>query len=287
VYNAITEGRPTQLLDLLPWRQPYWQFQNIMELERELGVTSAFYFLNEKMLFHKPIHNWIRPEAWRLYLGRYDIHDPAITEVIRELDAGGWEVGLHGSYDSYRDPKRLEHEKRELEAIVGHSIIGCRQHYLNLTQPWTWQYQSDIGLRYDASLGHADAYGFRGQYKPIRPFGDRFVVFPLTLMETSLPDVDSEPERAWSECERLLTEAYENTAVMTVLWHPRYFNEQDYPWFGRLYRRLIRRAQALGAWIGSPGEYYRTMDHPPGARTEFRNGPRRTEVTNRREVDGN
>ena len=38
------------LLDLLPWRTPYWQFPRITEMERSLGVRSAFYFLNEQRL---------------------------------------------------------------------------------------------------------------------------------------------------------------------------------------------------------------------------------------------
>lgn len=265
VYNAIIDRQLSELLDLLPWRDPYWQFQKIMALEEDLGVRSAFYFLNERRLFRdKPVRTWFRPEAWKLFVGRYSLDEAEVQRVIRELDRRGWEIGLHGSYDSYRDAARLADEKTALEEVVGHPVIGCRQHYLNLDQPRTWRYQAEIGLRYDASLGFADEYGFHGRHEPFRPFGDAFVVFPLTLMEISLPDIDTDPEGAWTECENLLYEADANSAVMTVLWHPRYFYEGDYPNYGPVYRRLIQRALELGAWVGPPGDFYRSMDHPDG-----------------------
>lgn len=265
VYNAIIDRQPSELLDLLPWRDPYWQFQKIMDLEEALGVRSAFYFLNEQRLFRdKPVRAWFRPEAWKLYMGRYALDETKVERVIQELDRRGWEIGLHGSYDSYQDKARLADEKTDLEGVLGHSVIGCRQHYLNLDQPRTWRYQTEVGLRYDTSLGSADDYGFHGRHEPIRPFGDAFVVFPLTLMEISLPGIDTNPEGAWSKCENLLFEADANSAVMTVLWHPRYFYEGDYPNYGPLYRRLIQRALDLGAWVGPPGDFYRSMDHPDG-----------------------
>ena len=262
-YYALTERAPEHLLDLLPWREPYWQFEEIMSLEDDLGVRSAFYFLDEQHLLRdKPIRAWLRPENWKLYLGRYELTDPAIESVIRTLDDGGWEVGLHGSYESYSDRDRLRQEKAAVERAVGHRIIGGRQHYLNLDRPVTWRHQADVGLCYDATLGSSEEYGFQHGYDPLRPFDDEFVVFPTTLMELTLPDVESDPEGAWAECEALLAEARDNGAVMTILWHPCYFSDRDFPNYARLYRRLIVRALEMGAWVGPPGELYASLDHP-------------------------
>jgi len=265
LYYAVTERDPSQLQAYVSGDNSYWQFERIMAIEEELGVRSAFYFLNEQSLFRdKPPRTWLRPEYWKLYVGRYSIDDPAIVDTIRTLDAGGWEVGLHGSYESYRDTERLRTEKSALESVLGHSIRGGRQHYLNLERPETWRRHDAIGLDYDATLGRTDSYGFEYGYRPLRPFGDEFVVFPLTLMELTLPDVESDPDRAWEECEKLLVEARENDAVMTVLWHPSYFSDADHPNYGALYRRLIERALEMGAWVGPPGELYESLDHPSG-----------------------
>jgi len=266
-YYAVTERDPGHLLDLLPGRDPYWQFDTIMDLEADLGVRSAFYFLNEQHLFRdRPVRSWVSPEGWRLYLGRYSLDDPAIVETIRDLDAGGWEVGIHGSYESYDRADRFQDELDVLERVLGHEVLGGRQHYLNLDRPRTWEIQAEAGLRYDATLGSTESYGFHHGYDPLRPFDDEFVVFPLTLMELTLSDVEDDPDTAWAECERLLEEARDNGAVMTVLWHPSYFSDRDFPNFGTLYRRLVERAQEMGAWVGPPGDLYDMLDHPAPSR---------------------
>ncbi|WP_178915295.1 polysaccharide deacetylase family protein [Natronomonas gomsonensis] len=268
IYGTLRDRNPRHLKALLPGTEPYWRFEDVMAIEDDLGVRSAFYFLNEQRLRDRPVREWLSAQSWQLYGDRYSVSDPDIVDVIHRLDSGGWEVGLHGSYESYREPQRLRAEKGELEAILGSKVVGGRQHYLNLDVPETWEMQADVGLRYDASLGSSETYGFDHGYTPLRPFDDEFVVFPLTVMELSLPNVECRPNRAWRVCERLLEEARENGAVMTVLWHPRFFYENDFPNYGALYRRLIERALELGAWVGPPGELYEQLDHTVGMEME-------------------
>ncbi len=78
-------------------------------------------------------------------------------------------------------------------------------------------------------------------------------------METALPDPDEEFDKAFEACEDLLLEAAANDAVMTVLWHPRYFNEDEYPGYRRLYYRLVERALDLNGWVGPPGDLYQQL----------------------------
>jgi len=258
LYYALTdaENRGYHLSTLLPGVNPYWQFERVMEMEADLGVRSAFYFLTEQRLFDRPPREWATMEGWQLYAGRYSLDDPDVERVVDDLAAGGWEVGLHGSYESPRDPDRLRAEKRVVEAVLGEGIVGGRQHYLNLAVPETWEHYRDMGLRYDASLGSSDRYGFQHGYGVKRPFGDEFVVFPLTMMEQSIPDPGEDFDAAWAACESVLQEAVENDAVMTVLWHPRHFSEDEFPGYARVYRRLVERALELDAWVGPPAEFY-------------------------------
>jgi peptidoglycan/xylan/chitin deacetylase (PgdA/CDA1 family) len=177
---------------------------------------------------------------------------------MRTLYDRGWEVGLHGSYDSYTDRSTLASEKDRLETVLGAEVIGGRQHYLNLERPETWRHHRRIGLRYDSSLGSTDRVGFHHGYGARRPFDDDFVVFPLTAMEVALLR-DRSPDEAWARCEELLDEAAANDAIMTVLWHQRFFNESEFPGYKRLYRRLVEGALARGAWVGPLGEMYERL----------------------------
>ena len=262
-YYALRDRDPEHLRSLLPGTNSFWTFDRIMEIEDELGVRSAFYFLSEQDLFReRPPQEWVTKDGWRLFGGRYSVDDRRIVDLIHELDAGGWEVGLHGSYESSTDPDRLADEKRTIERVLDEPIVGGRQHYLKLSIPKTWHHHADLGLKYDTSLGSSDDYGFQNGYSIQRPFDDEFVVFPLTIMELALPNVETDIEGAWEECERLLEEAADNGAVMTILWHPRFFSELDFPNYAELYGRIIERAQELGGWVGPPGEYYAHLDHP-------------------------
>lgn len=259
--NLIAERDPSELLDLLPHRNPYWTFEKIRGLEAELGVRSTWYFLDEQYLFRdRPVRELLDSRAWQLYAGRYSLDDPRVQDLIETLDENGWEIGLHGSYESYRDADRLATEKETLESLLGREVAGVRQHYLNLEQPTTWINQRAVGFEYDATLGSTQKCGFQYGYEPLRPFDDEFVVFPVTIMDTLLPDPQTDWETAWNLCEQLLLEARENTAVMSLLWHPRYFSD-DYPGFTRLYRRLIERATELGAWVGPVGDLYESLVH--------------------------
>ena len=252
VYDALRDRDPGRLDALRPGNDPYWQFETLMEIEESYGVRSAFYFLSEPGLRERSVANWFRPHYWLEHLGRYDVETPRMANIVNALDDGGWEVGLHGSYDSYDDPERLRAEKETIERVVGHPVRGGRQHFLN-RGPDTWDHHRALGLEYDSSLGSSTTYGFEHGYDLVRP-ADEFVVFPLTIMEVALVEGTESLDAAWAECERLLQEAAANDAVMTVLWHPRYVGP-DFPGYRDLYERLIERALEMGAWVGSPGAY--------------------------------
>jgi len=260
LYYTLKERDLSHLCSWISSERPYWQFENIMKLEEELGVRSTFYFLNEKNLFKDKSHReWLKLKNWKLYTGRYDIKDPEIVKVIKKLDRNGWEVGLHGSYDSYDDVDRLKYEKMVLEDILGHEVIGIRQHYLNLKKPDTWEIQKEAGLKYDSSLGSTEEYGFHFGDKVKFPFDDDFAVFPLTIMDSALMSRTESLEEAWEECEKLLKQAREKNAIMTILWHPRMFNEKEFPGHAKIYRKIIEKAQEMDAWVGPIKKLYESL----------------------------
>jgi len=256
LYYAARELDPQHLKDCLPRGNPYWQFADIARLERDLGVRSAFYVLSSPRLRERSLSDLLSPGEWVQLLGRYDVDWPPLARVLRALTSGGWEVGLHGSRAAATDRDRLAIEKERIESVLGEGPAGGRQHYLSLSIPETWRHYRALGLSYDASLGSATTYGFDNGYDLQYPFEDDFAVFPLTLMDQTLPDPATEFDAAWRVCTELLEEAAANGAIMTVLWHPRLFSERDFPGHRRLYRDLIEYALELDGWVGAPTTLY-------------------------------
>jgi len=226
---------------------PYWNFERIMTLERELGVRSTFFFLNES---GRP--SLVHPQSFVLFKGRYTFEEPRIRSVIRELCSGGWEVALHGSYYSYQDAVLLRQEKENLETILGEPVRGVRQHYLNLDVPETWKIQANVGFVYDSSWGYPHWAGFRGEAvgpffptDPVSGEGLSVLELPMAIMDSYLMEM----EEPWREVLKCIELAEEASGVLTVNWHQRVLNPLEYPERYDLYIRLIQECQHRGAWI--------------------------------------
>lgn len=266
--RAVARGRPGWVADearslasLVRGDDPYWNFDRIRRLEEQLGVRSTLFFLDET---GRP-----RLTSWRsnvLYRGRYRVAEPAVARVIRELDNAGWEIGLHGSYRSYRDAGMLGAEKARLEDVVGHPVLGTRQHYLRLAVPETWRIQAGLGLEYDSSLGFTDRagwrWGVRGPFRPVAGDGAG-PTLPLQIPMTAMDGTLLAFADPWARARELIGEAEESGGCLVLNWHQRVFN----PWEARrpmaLYERIVRECQERGAWVGPLGAIHRLAGDTP------------------------
>jgi len=254
ITHDIRKMKFGRLRTILNGEQPYWQFERIMEIEQEYGVRSTFFFLNESIPFEP-----LNPSNWKLSLGRYSFHETDVKRVIRELDAGGWEVGLHGSYNSYKNFDLLKNEKAFLEDVLGKQVLGIRQHYLNLNIPETWLLQREAGFEYDASYGKKQEIGYLNkQYRPFTDDESGMYVIPLALMECYLfSKAGNDPTKAWTLTKQLMDEAEQHNAVFTVLWHQRMFNKMEFPGFTEVYRKIIEDGKERNAEFVTCGELFK------------------------------
>jgi len=180
-------------------RDPYNTFDFLMDTSERHGLRSTFFFL-------------AGPTAAGID-GTYALSDPPIADLLRRVNERGHEVGLHASYDSFRSAERIELELDGLRAAcrgVGfeQSSWGVRQHYLRFEAPITWRSQAAAGLAYDATVGFADANGFRAgtcREYPVFDLDDRRRLDlwerPLTFMDAAsreflAGDLDDAAERA-------------------------------------------------------------------------------------------
>ena len=256
-YQCITHGlralkkgdAATALYHLKSWRQRhevYWNFDDILEIENHYGVKSTFFFLIESLHFQL-----LQPKTWKLALGRYDVHEPRIRETIKYLDQNGWEVGLHGSYASYNNLSLLKQEKQILEGILGHTVTGIRQHYLNLNDQ-TWKLQQKAGFHYDASWGYTRAIGYKDdKVKPFHPFNDSFKVFPLPVMDSCYMNT---PNRL-DVLHRIIETTMEKDGVLVVNWHSNNYHEKEFPWWKEAYIEIIETCRDYRAEFKPLREY--------------------------------
>jgi len=232
------------LIAKLLGRDPYWNFDRIMALERQLGVRSTFFFLHEtgRLVLTSP-------RSLVLYGGRYKLRSPSIRRVIGSLNVEGWEVGLHGSYESFRDGRLLRKEKELLEEILGGPVRGVRQHYLNMREPETWQNQVSALLSYDSTVGFADRGGFRmGTSFPFFPAAsqdDGILEIPLSLMDGAAFRYPA----PWKVTESIAESVVRVCGVLVVDWHQRHFNRFEGRGYEELYRKLLEYCRAGNAWF--------------------------------------
>jgi peptidoglycan/xylan/chitin deacetylase (PgdA/CDA1 family) len=243
ISHDLVQLKVKNLVKLFSKNNPYWVFDEIMLLEEKYNVKSTFFFLEENITF-----NIFSPENWKLSLGKYKFTDPKIKKIIQQLDNEGWEIGLHGSYESYQNSDLLKKEKKALEKALGKPVQGIRQHYLNLDIPNTWIIQKEVGFHYDASLGKKNQVGFPDNlYYPFINKESDMLIIPLALMDGYLFSGKISFENAWSKCLNIINEAEVNKAVMVVLWHQRVFNEYEFPGYKDLYEKIILECQQRDA----------------------------------------
>lgn len=239
--------RPYHLLSLLQKEEPYWNFEKIMEIEERYGVKSTFFFLNESKKL-----DLLKPKNWAISLGRYDIHNSKVTNIIKKLHSKGWEIGLHGSYESYRNKELLNKEKEKLEEIIEDEVVGIRQHNLNIEIPKTWKIQYEVGLKYDTTFGFNDKVGFRdSKYLPFHPLDNSFLEIPLTIMDATLFKISRSIDDAWAKCKNLIDSTEKSNGLLTVLWHQEVFNEKEFPGWSKIYEEIIRVCKEKNAWIAT------------------------------------
>jgi hypothetical protein len=255
IKNRDLNGLHSQFLSLkqkIRGHEPFWTFESLMNMENELGVKSSLFFLNET----SPVDIFDK-KTWHHYGRRYNWNDPHVTELMRKIHSEGWEVGLHGSYNSYKDAQKIYEEKSALEQIIQDKVYGGRQHNLNLSIPETWKHQEDAGLLYDSTLGYNDCIGFRwGTSFPFRPYHQKERRM-LDIREIPMIIEDLPFFRLQNKKEAFLQIAGEverHQGVLTLLWHHSVMNEHEYPGWGLAYKKMIKYCQKKNSWVTSAKE---------------------------------
>lgn len=87
-------------------------------------------------------------------------NDELLQNTIKETQKYA-DVGIHPSYASNNNHKRLQEETALLEDLLQEKINLSRQHFLKLHLPKTYLQLIKVGIEHDYSMGYASQPGFR------------------------------------------------------------------------------------------------------------------------------
>jgi len=223
---------------------PWGDLGRIADLEERHGMHSTFFVFAGRP--NQVLHGVG-------VVNSYDAKPKAVRETLRGLAARGWEIGLHGSYDSFASAEQLAGERADIEALSG------EQDFLRFDWPATWRAQARARLRYDATLGYHDADGHRAGFSfPFRAFADgdlSLLELPLVVADGALRDHQRlDAEAAWERLRSHLERTEADGSMLGLLWHNTYFCELDAPGYPGVYERALAWIREHGGWGASARE---------------------------------
>ena len=247
VLGALRHGRSDH--------DPYWSFDRWVEEETRRGFRSSFFVCPPDPVREHP------------YDPTYRFGDPVrfrermttLGAMFRQMADGGFEIGVHGSYRSFRDPEALSRQRDAVAQVVGREVTGIRQHFLRFDAATTWAAQDRGGYRHDTTLGYNEGVGFRAgvaapfpAWDPARRRALAMLEVPTTVMDGVLfrtlgLDAEAAARRTVEHLRRV--EACGGLAVL--LWHPNATDEQAFPGWWRCYLTVLDDLAARGAWVTS------------------------------------
>jgi len=214
-------------------KDPWWNFEELINFEEKLGIQSAFYFL----------YNENRKKD-----SLYKFSNKKIKTLFKTLINNSFEVGLHGTYNSAENQESMLMQVKEYVTEFGYKPDGIRQHFLRFFNPLTFVLQEKAGFKYDTSLSFAEHEGYRNGYcYPFKPFdfeNDCIMniwEIPLIMMEvTALNYRKLDFIETKESVFQLIREAEKFGGIFSLLWHNSRMTEYEYPGIKLFYNSLLK-----------------------------------------------
>ena len=215
-------------LRILFGREDWWTFNDLLSLEKDIGIHSTFHFHADPS--PKTLKSW-------LFDPGYCSQTKRVRNLFLKILAEGHQIGLHPGFDSWDNRSSMVAQKNKLEAASKTKISACRQHWLRFCWEKTWLTQEDIGLTSDTTLMFNDRPGFRNSsalnwhpWKPSSQGAHKIKVRPTVLMDSHFYDYQQLTVKQRSEqLNSWLVETHAVHGDASVLWHPHTLT-RDYGW---------------------------------------------------------
>jgi peptidoglycan/xylan/chitin deacetylase (PgdA/CDA1 family) len=232
---------------------PLWHFENWLDLEAQYGFRSTFYF------FSNPVQRAHHHDCGYQLDDQFMFRGERVTvaEFARELLRGGWDVGLHGSYNSATDADLLREQKDRLEKTIDFDVLSSRQHYLRYDAARTPKIHAEVGFQTDSTQGFNRNIGFRaGSCFPYHCISlDSSEQLPVLEIPQHIMDgalfacnsLEYDCDLAVAHSLMLMDRVQELGGVLTISWHPNNIEEVN-PVYWRCFAEILREAYQRNAW---------------------------------------
>lgn len=215
----------------LRFPKEFWSFKKLTKLLDNYNLKSTFYFLDNDL-----------PKD-----SQYSLIDKKIKNIQNDLINKNFQVGLHGSYKTYKDFDKLKAQKEKIYQNIQTTKIGNRQHYLRCSLPKTFILLDKAGFYYDATLGFAEHEGFRNSYcHPFKLYdfkNDKMLdiwQIPLTVMEFTLLSYRKlNYEKSLESVTELLEEIKKFNGFFSLLWHNDTFDEVRFKGITNFFENIL------------------------------------------------
>lgn len=213
-------------------------FDWLMNQSEKNNMKSAFYFICG------------RTDPGKDAL--YDPEMPQIRKLIRDIHQRGHEIGLHPSYNTYKNPEGIAREAARLRRVceeegINQAEWGGRMHFLRWDHSVTLKAWADAKMTYDSTLSYADRPGFRCgtcfEYPAFDVINDKILplrIRPLVAMDCTVIAERylglGSTEGAYTKFNELKQNCKKVGGVFTLLWHNSFFStSKEFD----IYRRLV------------------------------------------------
>jgi hypothetical protein len=231
-------------------------FEPWLEAEDKFGFRSTFFFFPDRASCYHPRDHMYYRHHDKLFFEGSQI---TVAELFQKLDHDGWEVGLHGTFESFDKSRELESQKQQIEESLGKKIVSIRQHCLHFDIKKTPIAQHRAGFKYDSTFGFNRIIGFRnGLALPIYHYdfeNDKplpILQIPLHIQDNALfriEDLDLTPELALIRVMQLMDKVEEVNGLITLLWHPRINNDNGASIWLKIYQDILKYIAFKDAWV--------------------------------------
>lgn len=235
--RALMDGHPLiaakTIFDKMFNRDIWFNFDTILNIEKRNNIKSTFFFIPDNSGSN------IISDA------DYSLNSKEMTNILQKIKALNHEIGIHGSFNSGLNYKKL---KQNIDNFPV-KINGSRFHYLAIHIPQTYNLLEKSNLNFDSSLGFPDHIGFRNGYcYPFFPYdiqNDKpftFVEFSLHIMDITLQhkrNMDLSLKQAIIIVGNLVEQINKFNGYFVLLWHNSFFTGYKYKRWASVFEHII------------------------------------------------